>query len=381
MAEPALEPYPALPHHALTHRDLPSTEQEPMGASVFHVTLQVYCIGGLRHWFYDRRDVLVAGDSFVYYDHVAKDGQVEARSINPDVFVVFGVAHHRQERGSYVVWDEGPAPAFVMEIASKSTKGRDKGVKRHLYAEMGVSEYFLLDARKTAAAERLQGFQLCRGRYVPSADGGVAASGGPGRGIHREVPSAAPHRHRKQPARPVSLSWPSGRDAPLRPEDRAIPQNAGTGAAWRDGGSATGADCRCTKPMRLVHKPMWPANVPKLPRRKPGRQDESCKRCGKARRHLPKWRASLHAIASTDPRNRQQELLVLVLAGVAGHDRGGHPLRRTHGEVRFRGLGGQHRHAFAYAAGAGSLGRRTGSSGTWCGRRADPARSPANPAR
>lgn len=167
MAEAALEPHLELPHHALTHRDLPSTEQEPMGASVFHVTLQLYCIGGLRHWFYDRRDVLVAGDSFVYYDHLAKDGQVQAHSISPDVFVVFGVAHHRQERGSYVVWDEGPAPAFVLEIASKSTKGRDKGVKRHVYAEMGVSEYFLLDARKTAAAERLQGFKLCQGRYVP----------------------------------------------------------------------------------------------------------------------------------------------------------------------------------------------------------------------
>ena len=168
MAEAALEPqHLELPHHALTHRDLPSTEQEPVGASVFHLTLQFYCVGGLRHWFGDRRDVLVAGDSFVYYDHVAKDGQVEARSICPDVLVVFGVEHHRQDRGSYVVWDEGPAPKFVLEVASKSTKGRDKGVKRHVYAEMGVSEYFLLDARKTSAAERLQGFKLCKGRYVP----------------------------------------------------------------------------------------------------------------------------------------------------------------------------------------------------------------------
>lgn len=168
MAEAALEPqHLELPHHALTHRDLPSTEQEPVGASVFHLTLQFYCLGGLRHWFDGHRDVLVAAESFIYYDHVAKDGQVEARSICPDVFVAFGVADHHQDRGSYVMWDEGPAPAFVLEVASKSTRGRDKGLKRHVYAEMGVSEYFLLDAHKTSAAERLQGFKLCQGRYVP----------------------------------------------------------------------------------------------------------------------------------------------------------------------------------------------------------------------
>ena len=63
------------------------------------MTLRFYCIGGLWYWFEDRRDVLVAGNSFVYYDHVAKDGQVEVRSICPDVFVVFGVPNHRQDRG------------------------------------------------------------------------------------------------------------------------------------------------------------------------------------------------------------------------------------------------------------------------------------------
>ena len=115
---------------------------------MFHLTLRFYCIGGLWHWFEDRPDVLVAGNSFVYYDHVAKDGQVEARRICPDVFVVFGVPNHRQDRGSYVVWDEGPAPAFVLDIASDSTRGWNKGTERHVYAEIGVSEYFLLDERK-----------------------------------------------------------------------------------------------------------------------------------------------------------------------------------------------------------------------------------------
>ena len=59
--------------------------------------------------------------------------------------------------------------------------------------------------------------------------------------------------------------------------------------------------------------------------------------------------------APAHPRHHQQELLLVVFARVARHDRSGHRVHRTHGEAPLRGLGGQHRRAVADQAGAGAL--------------------------
>ena len=65
-------------------------------------------------------------------------------SIAPDVYAVFGAAGNHP-RDSWLVWREGKAPDFVMEIASQSTWRRDVAQKRDIYAEMGVSEYWRFD--------------------------------------------------------------------------------------------------------------------------------------------------------------------------------------------------------------------------------------------
>lgn len=59
----------------------------------------------------------------------------------------------------------------------------------------------------------------------------------------------------------------------------------------------------------------------------------------------------------TLPGRRQQELLVLVVATVAGHDGARHPFRRAAAGARFRRLAAQHRHAVALALGAGAVGK------------------------
>lgn len=63
----------------------------------------------------------------------------------PDLMVAFGVdAQLIDDRNGYVIEDHDKPPEFVMEIASKTTGGRDVG-KRAGYAALGVQEYFMFD--------------------------------------------------------------------------------------------------------------------------------------------------------------------------------------------------------------------------------------------
>ena len=79
--------------------------------------------------------------------------------------MVFGVPDHR--RRTYLLWQEGKAPDFVMEVSSPSTWRADQGSKRDTYAKMGVPEYWLHDPTGDYLAPRLQGFRLVDGQYAP----------------------------------------------------------------------------------------------------------------------------------------------------------------------------------------------------------------------
>ena len=50
-----------------------------------------------------------------------------------------------KRRSNYVVWREGKAPDFVLEILSPSTKRKDIAEKPALYWRMGAQEYFQFD--------------------------------------------------------------------------------------------------------------------------------------------------------------------------------------------------------------------------------------------
>ncbi|MCY4028111.1 MAG: Uma2 family endonuclease [Acidobacteria bacterium] len=137
----------------------PSADGQPMAENDAQRDAIMYGIGALTRHFRDRRDVYVSGDLLIYY----QEGNPRV-SIAPDVFVVFGVEDRR--RLNYKLWVEGPAPAFVLEVASPSTWRDDVGWKRSVYARLGVREYWQYDPDGEHLPARLQGERLTPSGYV-----------------------------------------------------------------------------------------------------------------------------------------------------------------------------------------------------------------------
>ena len=52
------------------------------------------------------------------------------KSVSPDVLVSFGLG--KKPRRTYLVWEEGKVPDFVMEFSSKNTYRNDLGHKMEL---------------------------------------------------------------------------------------------------------------------------------------------------------------------------------------------------------------------------------------------------------
>ena len=140
--------------------EYPESDGLPMAENDFQLRTMTYAIEALDNHFRTRPDVYVSGDLFLYHE----ENNNRAR-IAPDVFVVFGVPDHRRQ--TYLLWQEGKAPDFVMEVSSPSTWRADLGSKRDTYAKIGVPEYWLYDPTGDYLAPRLQGFRLVGGQYVP----------------------------------------------------------------------------------------------------------------------------------------------------------------------------------------------------------------------
>lgn len=143
---------------ALNDLNYPDSDGLPMAESEFQLNPLLYAVGALRNHFQDREDVYVVGDLLLYYE----EDDLSA-SVAPDVFVVFGVPNH--VRRTYLVWQEGKAPDWVLEVTSRSTRQMDQGKKRELYARLGVSEYWQYDPTGDYLDPPLQGLVLSGGRY------------------------------------------------------------------------------------------------------------------------------------------------------------------------------------------------------------------------
>ena len=105
----------------------------------------------------------VTTDMLLYYER----GVVDRRTA-PDVLVAFDVG--RRKRSSYIVWDEGKPPDWVLEVASPGTVNKDVGEKVDIYQTLLVPEYWLFDPEGDvlpAGQPRLQGMRLCHGEYAP----------------------------------------------------------------------------------------------------------------------------------------------------------------------------------------------------------------------
>lgn len=155
------------PHYAPPRRvHYPESNGLPLAETRFQYDSLTYAAGALDVHFRDRSDVAVEGNRLLYY----VEGDPRLR-VAPDVFVVFGVPKRR--RRIYLLWEEGKAPDFVLEITSRSTRRQDAGFKRDLYARLGVREYWLFDPTGDWLDPRLQGYRLSGDHYKPLSPTGI----------------------------------------------------------------------------------------------------------------------------------------------------------------------------------------------------------------
>ena len=124
-------------------------------------------VGSLEVHFKDVPGAHVNGNTFIYY----VEGNPR-RSVSRDCYVVFNLseaAEHSlsiEANNTYLLWEVGKPPEFVLEIASESTAKVDLGRKRDLYAEIGVSEYWRYDETGSDFyGEPLVGERLVDGEY------------------------------------------------------------------------------------------------------------------------------------------------------------------------------------------------------------------------
>ena len=148
----------------------PDSDGQPMAVSDLHRRILTRTLEVLDTHFAERPEVYVSGDILMYY--VEGDPR---KSVAPDVLVTFGMG--KKNRRTYLVWEEGKVPDFVMEFSSKGTYRNDLGSKMELYASLGIRDYFLYDAEGVYLSSPIMGFTLVDGVYTP-------ISAGPDGGLH-----------------------------------------------------------------------------------------------------------------------------------------------------------------------------------------------------
>ena len=143
-------------------RRLPSCEDEPVPQNTRQAVAIKDGFSCLSRRWRERPDVFVGTDQFLYWDPTY-DPRTNPKNPPPapDVYVAFDVAN--RHRNSYVVWEEGKPPDFVLEVVSPSSRKRDAKEKPDIYADIGVPELFLYDPGDEDEPA-LSGFELLGGR-------------------------------------------------------------------------------------------------------------------------------------------------------------------------------------------------------------------------
>ena len=145
----------------------PETDGQPMPDAEYQSLIFRKALTPLENRFRKVPGAHVNGNTFLYY--VEGDPN---QSVSPDCYVVFGITpeaiHSLSQEGNntYLLWEVGKPPDFVMEIGSPSTKRADLVIKRRLYAELGIPEYWRYDQTGgNHYGEPLVGERLVDGEY------------------------------------------------------------------------------------------------------------------------------------------------------------------------------------------------------------------------
>ncbi len=138
----------------------PEEDGKPMAASDLHRRQLMWTLQALEAHFSQNPTVYVSGDIMMYYVEGSP-----SKSVSPDVLVSFGIG--MKARRTYLVWEEGKVPEFVMEFSSENTYQNDLNDKIDIYASLKIQDYFLYDAEGLYLPSPLMGFELVDGIYVP----------------------------------------------------------------------------------------------------------------------------------------------------------------------------------------------------------------------
>ena len=145
----------------------PESDGQPMPDGTDHSLIFRRVLTPLENHFGKIPGSYVNGNTFLYY--VEGD---PGRSVSPDCYVVLDITpeaiHSLSAAGNntYLLWEVGKPPEFVIEIASESTKSNDLIGKRALYASLGISEYWRYDPTGgDHYGDPLVGERLVNGEY------------------------------------------------------------------------------------------------------------------------------------------------------------------------------------------------------------------------
>ena len=142
--------------------EYPESDGKPMAETPIHWHATVDFAHPLMDRYAARPDAYVGSDMLMYW----QEGNIDKR-VSPDVFVAFGPAKE-PERRVWKVWEEGVAADFVLEVTSRSTRGRDEGFKAELYERLGITEYWQFDPTEDYLSPNLKGRRLnAEGAYEP----------------------------------------------------------------------------------------------------------------------------------------------------------------------------------------------------------------------
>ena len=144
-----------------TQVEYPTSDGKPMAETELHRDLMLDLIETLKDRFAADPDVYVSGNILLFYEEGNKK-----KHVAPDVLVALGVPK-LPKRLYYLLWEEGKAPDFIVEITSRTTRREDKRTKRTLYRDvLKVPEYFLFDPFEEYLKPSMQGYRLVEGEYV-----------------------------------------------------------------------------------------------------------------------------------------------------------------------------------------------------------------------
>ena len=151
---------PAVPAPPFRLPDIPQKHPDDMtSVKYLHETGQTH---HLSQYLGNRDITLVTAERYV----VPGPAYVANESRYPDLLVAFNVDPAAYEaRNGYVVSEQGKAPDFILEVASRRTASDDLEGKKDYYERLGVGEYWLFDSQGEFYRFTLAGYRLEENGY------------------------------------------------------------------------------------------------------------------------------------------------------------------------------------------------------------------------